>query len=99
MPRSHGRTGRPWLRARARIIAQQRPCWICGHPIDYTLPYRNPLTGRINRWSVTIDHLTPLSLGGAPTDPANLAAAHLACNARRGDGTTPIPAPVTSRTW
>lgn len=57
MARSHGRTGRPWLGARARIIAQKHPCWICGHPIDYTLPYRDPYTGRINRWSVAIDHL------------------------------------------
>jgi len=99
MVRSKGRTGRPWLRARARIIAQGLPCWICGHPIDYTLPYRNPLTGRINRWSVTIDHLTPLSMGGPARDLNNLAAAHLHCNLRRGDGTTPAPAPVTSRAW
>lgn len=97
MARSHGRTGRPWLRARARCLAQGLPCCLCGHPIDYALPYRDPYTGRVNRWSATAHHDPPLAQGGRPYD---IKPAHLKCNLDYGDGTTPTTAPPrTSRTW
>lgn len=37
--------------------------------------------------STTVDHIVPISLGGALLDPANLRPAHLTCNSKRGDGT------------
>lgn len=50
--------------------------------------------------STSVDHIVPLSLGGHPTDPANLAPAHISCNSRRGNGAPKkrqrIP---TSRDW
>lgn len=66
-----------WLRA------QGRPCWICqafGRPasIDYSLPAGHP-------GSFECDELVPVSRGGSPTDHANLAAAHRACNEWRSD--------------
>lgn len=32
MPRSKGRTGRPWRRVRAAVLATSDVCWICGRP-------------------------------------------------------------------
>ena len=34
----------------------------------------------------SVDHLVPVSLGGAKLDIGNLAPAHLTCNKRRGNG-------------
>jgi hypothetical protein len=31
MPRSRGRTGRPYRRARKQLLAISRICWLCGH--------------------------------------------------------------------
>ena len=66
-----------WLRA------QGRPCWICqafGRPasIDYSLPAGHP-------GSFEVDELVPVSRGGSPTDHANLAATHRACNEWRSN--------------
>ena len=63
----HGRTGRPWRRIRAQILAASDTCWLCG-----------------NRGADTVDHIIPLSRGGAGNDPANLRPAHKSCNSRRG---------------
>lgn len=98
MPRSKGRTGRPWLRLRTRILAQRRPCWLCGRDIDPDLPWRDPDTGRVNPWAGVIDHIRSLSNGGDPRDPANLAAAHAWCNNSRGNRDE-APVLVTSRRW
>lgn len=95
-PRSKGRTGRPWIRATARVRAGVRdhgdPCWLCGHAIDLELPARHPD-------SFSVDHAIPLSLGGSPRDPDNLRPAHLSCNSARGNGAKHTPRPVTSRRW
>lgn len=60
-----------WLRS------QGRPCWICGGPIDYGLPALDPR-------SFECDELVPVSRGGSPFDPANVAPAHRVCNGWRG---------------
>ncbi len=90
-PRSKGRTGRPWLRIRRQILAQGRPCWLCGQDIDPSLPRQHP-------WSFTVDHIQPLSRGGSARDLDNLAPAHARCNSRRGSRVRVQPL-ITSRRW
>ena len=80
MARSKGRTGRPYRRLRARVIRQATVCCLCGGPLDKSLRWPDPM-------SATLEHLDPLSLGGSPVSAANADAAHLACNASRGNGT------------
>lgn len=61
---------------RRRVAAMGMPCWICGLPIDYGLPPGDPL-------SFEVDELVPVSKGGSPLDPSNVAAAHRCCNGWR----------------
>ena len=56
-----------------RLRAMARPCHICGLPIDYSLRPGSPE-------SFECDELVPVSFGGSPYDPDNLAAAHRCCN-------------------
>ena len=75
-PRSANGSAR--RKARARLKAEGRGCWICrafGRPdaIDYDLPAGHPL-------SFEVDELVPVSKGGNPVDYANLDAAHRQCN-------------------
>ena len=60
-----------WLRH------QCRPCWMCGLPIDYSLPPRHPR-------SFECDELLPVSKGGSPYSRGNVDAAHRECNGWRG---------------
>lgn len=62
----------------ARVKAMGMPCWICGLPIDPMRKAGDPL-------SFELDELVPVSKGGSPTDPANVAGAHRCCNQWRGD--------------
>jgi len=52
-------------------------CQLCGDPIDPATPWLDALSG-------TADHIQPLAAGG-PDLKTNLQAAHLACNAAKGD--------------
>jgi 5-methylcytosine-specific restriction endonuclease McrA len=72
--------GRPWSRLRARVIAEEQTCGICGRPVDKSLPHPHPA-------SAQVDHIVPVSL--APelvTVRSNLRLVHRACNLRRGIG-------------
>lgn len=61
-----------------RQVARGRPaCWICGEPIDYTLPSPHP-----DRFE--LDHKVPLSKGGTHTLD-NAAASHRRCNRAKSD--------------
>lgn len=62
---------------RARVAAEGLPCHLCGCPIDYTLPHGHPM-------AYELDEIVPVSRGGSPYDPANVAPAHALCNRRRG---------------
>ena len=53
---------------RARIKATRANCAICGQAINYELPHTDPL-------SFVVDHIVPLSKGGADA-LANKQAAH-----------------------
>ena len=62
-------------RLRARIRATKANCHICGQPIDYNLPHTDPM-------SFVVDHVIPLSKGGADTIE-NSRASHARCNAKK----------------
>lgn len=48
-------------------------CGICGEPVDMDLKYPERMRG-------SVDHIIPVSKGGALSDPENLQLAHLQCN-------------------
>lgn len=50
-------------------------CWICSEDIDPSLSHPEPMSG-------SIDHVLPLSLGGAD-NRQNVKASHLICNVKR----------------
>lgn len=84
-----------YKRLRAAMRAQGLPCGICGRQIDY---FAKPKT----RWSFSVDHIRPLSMGGNPTDPTNCRPAHLGCNSSRAakytrNGITPPSGPHVTR--
>jgi 5-methylcytosine-specific restriction endonuclease McrA len=93
MPRSPGRTGRPYRRLVENVKRRGAPCIVCGKPIDLTLPATDPL-------SFTLEHIQPLRYGGHPLDPSNAAGSHRLCNGRKGTkslaAVRPLPA---SREW
>lgn len=62
---------------RRTIAKTGGPCSICGAPIDYSLPHRDP-------GEFVVDHVVPLARGGRD-DITNKAAAHRACNAAKSD--------------
>ena len=65
------RAGRDALVRRVRALGE--PCWICGLPIDTTLPAGHPL-------AFELDELVPVSKGGSPIDFDNTAGSHRVCN-------------------
>lgn len=69
-------TGDPVLLA---VIAERDRwhCHICGLPVDSALPWPDPM-------SPSLDHVVPLSLGGAHA-PENVRLAHVRCNTARGN--------------
>ena len=80
---------------RARFKAMGLPCHICGRPIKYDEPsdYKHPL-------SFVIDEIKPISRWrefgydsprAAAEDWNNLAPAHYACNATKGNKIAPAP--------
>lgn len=93
MPRSRGRTGRPWRRVREQVLDHCNICWLCGEWIDRSIPAPDPM-------SASVDHVVPLSEGEHvdPLDPAYLRPAHFGCNSSRGNR-APRPRLNTSRAW
>lgn len=84
------RRGRRWRVVRAYVRATAPAiCGLCGEVIDLALPSTDPMS-----WEA--DHITPLSLGGAELDPANVRPAHKICNRQRSN--KPVPAKA-SREW
>lgn len=62
-----------------RLKREARVCALCGLPIDPELKAPHP-------YSFTVDHIVPLSMGGAVDNPANCRPAHRRCNNLRGTG-------------
>lgn len=87
------RGGRLYRRLAARLKLEAQVCWICGLPIDPELRSPHP-------FSFSVDHVTPVSMGGAMADPANVRAAHRVCNMKRGKGRrSPKTAGDRSAAW
>jgi 5-methylcytosine-specific restriction endonuclease McrA len=59
-------------------------CPVCRQPIDWTRPFRDPLTGAVDPLSKSVDHGEELQDGGSLTDLDNLWSAHFGCNSRKG---------------
>ncbi len=78
---SRGRRGRPFERAKAHCFATETHCRKCGELVDKSLPYRDPVTGKVNRWSKSFGHSDELDAGGNPY-VGNLE--HLHCNTSAG---------------
>lgn len=75
-------TGRPaytngWKRLRQSVIDESTHCGICGDSVDKTLIGTHKL-------GPTVDHITPLILGGDPFARSNLRLAHFGCNSKAG---------------
>lgn len=64
--------------ARARVLATDGPCPICGRPIDRTVRWPDP-------WAAEVDEIIPVSRGGSPTDLRNLQRVHRRCNQLKSD--------------
>lgn len=96
MPRSKGRTGRPWRKARADVLATSTICHLCGHDGAGDVDHEPPL-------AVLQAH------GLDPRDPAYLRPAHgslsrcptcgRCCNQAKGNRLAYQPAPQGSRHW
>lgn len=76
-----GRSGRPYERAKARCFATETHCRRCGRPVDMSLPYRDPATGKVNNMSKSFGHLDELDAGGHPYSGR---LEHLHCNVVAG---------------
>ena len=80
------------------ILLKTRPpiCYLCGRPIDTRLSGAHPM-------GPTGDHIHPISMGGDPYDPDNVALAHRRCNTSKGNKPKKTKQPArpdhTSRDW
>ncbi len=66
-----------WQQVRKRAIASKDPvCALCGNPIDMEAKPYSPL-------ALEVDHIIPVSRGGAPYDIDNLQLTHHRCNRQK----------------
>ena len=72
----HGSAKASYLKAKKIIFASQSVCGICGRPVDFDKKFPDP-------WSATIDHIIPVSKGGAPASLENMQLAHFFCNRQK----------------
>lgn len=82
MPAS--RTGTTeWLKFRKRYVKElgnrEVFCGLCGGQIHLDVKFPNP-------YSLSLDHIVPVSLGGAEFDEDNIQPAHFKCNAGKRAG-------------
>ena len=76
-----GEHRRAFEKNKQKIMATQDTCGICGRPVDKSLRYPHPL-------APSVDHISPVSRGGHPSDIANLQLAHWICNRQQSDKMT-----------
>lgn len=91
------RSGAAWHAARARVIREERDCFLCGHPVDRTIPYRDPHTKKVNPDSPSVHHLDPHPTPETVAIRSRLRLTHHRCNVSFGDGSRVKSR--TSRKW
>lgn len=82
-------------KVRARVLAEEDDCGICGLPVDKDLPAGLP-------GSPEVDEIQCVSKGGSPYLRQNCRLTHRLCNQRRGNDSRSraVVVPfVTARTW
>lgn len=97
---------------RARVLASESICGICGEPVDKTLTYIEGMHGKNCKDEhckgcvphprrAEVDEIIPVSKGGSPLRRANVQLVHRDCNLRKSNRVLmPDPGPVvTSREW
>lgn len=99
-----GQTSRRYRKLRAEFRAtcqtEARACWLCGQPIDYAIPWKDPLTGYVNDDAFELDHLYPRSTHpDFAEDPGNFRAAHRGCNRKRSNKLQVGSLGRVSRAW
>lgn len=73
-----------WASARQRAIMSKDPvCAQCHNFVDVNEPLKLP-SGRLNPLAVEVDHIVPISRGGAPYELDNLQLTHMQCNRKKG---------------
>lgn len=75
-----------WEKVRKRALACKDPiCVLCSQPIDLSIPKMNPKTKKMNPLAVEVDHIVPISRGGAPYSIENLQLSHMRCNRKKSN--------------
>lgn len=75
--------GKAWEQARTELFRTTDVCWLCGGHVDMDLPYRDPVTNKVNPKSKSLDHVVALVKGGSFLDPNNHRLAHVGCNSAK----------------
>lgn len=85
-----------WQRLRARVVAEETHCAVCGQVVDKTLPGRTP-------WAPSVDHIIPMHDDiKLALDRGNLRLTHVRCNTARGNRTRrklKLMEPYINRRW
>lgn len=85
---------------REKCASENARCWICGHSIDYRIPYKDPVTGFVNQDAFQLDHLYPRSTHPEMAeDPANFRPSHGSCNNKRSNKLSMTGIGQTTRSW
>ena len=65
-----------WRKLRAQVMREEDVCYICGRPVDKSLPGTAPMGPQV-------DHIVARSEGGAVFERSNLHLVHSRCNQRK----------------
>ena len=82
---------------RARVLAEESECALCGYPVDKSLTMlwgqHGPKCAQADcpgcsphPLRAEVDEIVPRSKGGDPLDRSNCQLAHRGCNLAKGDG-------------
>ena len=112
-PNPRVKNGAARRNVRARVLAEESMCGVCGEPVDKTLGFiPNTHSKRCADPSCTgcvpdpmrpeVDEIIPVHRGGSPIDRSNCRLTHRRCNQSR-NRRRPMPPPRepyrTSRDW